>query len=84
MRSHLALALPLIALAGCAGTGGARGAFDHLPLFAGGKARFALYYSCSGVNDLQNDLCDAAAEIVGEPENAIRVSDDAGQHLSGI
>jgi hypothetical protein len=60
MQRYVALALPLIALAGCAGTGGARGAFEHLPLFADGKARFALYYSCSGVNDLQNDLCDTA------------------------
>ena len=60
MRRHLVLALPLIALAGCAGTGGARGAFANLPLFADGKARFAFYYACSGANDLENNLCDAA------------------------
>lgn len=60
MYRSVALTLLLALLAACAGAGGSRGAFAQLPLFADGKAHFALYYACGGANDLENDLCDAA------------------------
>jgi len=56
-----AVASSALLLSACASTGGARGAFDQVPLFgADGKAHFAFYYACSGTNDLENDLCDTA------------------------